>query len=52
MHISAQVSLFPLRQDHLSLAIREMQGVRTAAGLDVARGCMSTSVTDEDRVKC
>ena len=47
MHVSAQISLYPLRQDHLSPAIREMQDVLTAAGLDVAPGPMSTLVTGD-----
>ena len=47
MDISAQVSLYPLRQDHLSPAIREMQDVLAAAGLDVACGPMSTLVTGD-----
>lgn len=47
MHVSAQISLYPLRQDHLSPAIREMQGVLTAAGLDVTPGPMSTMVIGE-----
>jgi uncharacterized protein YqgV (UPF0045/DUF77 family) len=44
MVVSAQISLYPLRQDHLSPAIREMQDVLTAAGLDVVPGPMSTLV--------
>jgi uncharacterized protein YqgV (UPF0045/DUF77 family) len=47
MHVSAQISLYPLRQDRLSPAIREMQDVLTAAGLDVAPGPMSTLVTGD-----
>jgi len=48
MDVSAQISLYPLRQDHLSPAIREMQEVLTAAGLDVTRGPMSTLVIGDD----
>jgi energy-coupling factor transport system substrate-specific component len=47
MYISAQISLYPLRQDRLSPAIREMQDVLVAAGLDVAPGPMSTLVTGD-----
>ena len=47
MYTSAQISLYPLRQDHLSPAIREMQDVLVAAGLDVAPGPMSTLVTGD-----
>ena len=47
MDVSAQISLYPLRQDRLSPAIREMQDVLAAAGLDVAPGPMSTLVTGE-----
>jgi len=47
MVVSAQISLYPLRQDHLSPAIREMQDVLVAAGLDVAPGPMSTMVTGD-----
>ena len=44
MHVSAQISVYPLRQDHLSPAIREMQDALTAAGLDITPGPMSTLV--------
>lgn len=47
MHVSAQISVYPLRQDHLSPVIQEMQDVLRAAGLDVARGPMSTLVTGD-----
>jgi len=47
MDVSAQISLYPLRQERLSPAIREMQNVLAAAGLDVAPGPMSTLVTGE-----
>lgn len=50
MHISAQISLYPLRQDQLSPAIREMQDVLLAAGLDIAPGPMSTLVTGDGAV--
>jgi uncharacterized protein YqgV (UPF0045/DUF77 family) len=47
MHVSAQISLYPLRQDHLSPAIREIQDALAAAGLDVTPGPMSTLVTGD-----
>ena len=47
MHVSAQISLYPLRQGHLSPAIQEMQDTLAAAGLDVTPGPMSTLVTGD-----
>jgi uncharacterized protein YqgV (UPF0045/DUF77 family) len=47
MVVSAQISLYPLRQDHLSPAIREIQDALAAAGLDVTPGPMSTLVTGD-----
>ena len=47
MHVSAQISLYPLRQDHLSPAIEEMQAALRVAGLDVTPGLMSTLVVGE-----
>jgi uncharacterized protein YqgV (UPF0045/DUF77 family) len=47
MHVSAQISVYPLRQDHLSATIREIQGALAAAGLDVTPGPMSTLVTGD-----
>jgi uncharacterized protein YqgV (UPF0045/DUF77 family) len=47
MDVSVQVSLYPLRQDRLSPAIREMQDVLSDAGLDVTPGPMSTLVTGD-----
>lgn len=47
MIVSAQISLYPLRQDRLSPAIREMQDALIAAGLDVLPGPMSTLVTGD-----
>ena len=47
MNVSAQISLYPLRQDRLSPAIREMRDVLVAAGLDVTPGPMSTLVTGD-----
>jgi uncharacterized protein YqgV (UPF0045/DUF77 family) len=45
--VSAQISVYPLRQDHLSPAIQEMQAALAAAGLDVTPGPMSTLVMGE-----
>ena len=47
MVISAQVSLYPLRQDHLSAAIQAMLEALTAADLNPEAGPMSTVVTGE-----
>jgi uncharacterized protein YqgV (UPF0045/DUF77 family) len=47
MDVSAQISLYPLRQDRLSPAIREMQAVLAAGALIVTSGPMSTLVTGE-----
>lgn len=40
--ISAQVSLYPLRQSHLAPAIAQWSKILDAAGLDVRPGAMST----------
>jgi uncharacterized protein YqgV (UPF0045/DUF77 family) len=47
MYISAQISVYPLRQDQLSPVIREVQDVLAAAGLQVTPGPMSTLVAGE-----
>ncbi len=47
MHVSAQISLYPLRQDHLSPVIRDVQDGLAAAGLEVTPGPMSTMVTGD-----
>ena len=47
MHVSAQISVYPLRQDQLSPAIREVQDLLAAAGLQLTPGPMSTLVTGE-----
>lgn len=47
MVISAQLSLYPLRQEHLSPAIQAASEVFTAAGLHPETGPMSTMVTGE-----
>jgi uncharacterized protein YqgV (UPF0045/DUF77 family) len=46
--ISAQVSLYPLRQESLSPAIDEALEVFRAYGLDVELGSMSTVITGDD----
>jgi uncharacterized protein YqgV (UPF0045/DUF77 family) len=47
MFISAQVSLYPLRQDHLSPAIGVLNETLRAAGLRPEVGTMSTVITGE-----
>jgi uncharacterized protein YqgV (UPF0045/DUF77 family) len=47
MTISAQISLYPLRQERLSPAIEQVNGRLAAAGLQPAVGPMSTVVTGE-----
>ncbi len=47
MHVSAQISLYPLRQEQLSPAIRELQAALKGVGLDVTPGPMSTLVAGE-----
>ncbi|MEW6681330.1 MAG: YkoF family thiamine/hydroxymethylpyrimidine-binding protein [Nitrospirota bacterium] len=47
MIISAQVSLYPLRQDHLSPAIQSLYSAFQSAGLSPDIGTMSTLVTGE-----
>lgn len=46
--VSAQVSLYPLRQAHLSPAIREAAQALAEYGLDAQAGLMSTLVRGED----
>lgn len=50
MVISAQLSVYPLRQDHLSPAIQVVHEALTAAGLQPEVGPMSTLVTGEAEV--
>ena len=45
--ISAQLSLYPLRQPQLGPAIAKAIGVFRARGLDVRPGTMSTLITGE-----
>ncbi len=49
--ISAQVSLYPLRQAHLTAGITKLADALRASGLDVRPGSMSTVVVgDAERV--
>lgn len=48
MFISAQVSLYPLRQTTLSPAIDRALSIFREKGLDVSAGSMSTVITGED----
>jgi len=51
--ISAQISLYPLRQEHLAPAIEEVLEVLRNCGVGVFPGTMSTLVTgDSERVFC
>jgi uncharacterized protein YqgV (UPF0045/DUF77 family) len=45
MVISAQISIYPLRQEHLSPAIEAVRGALEAHGLQPEVGSMSTVVT-------
>ena len=47
MHISAQISLYPLRQQRLSPAIEEAWKILEENQLDVEKGAMSTLVSGE-----
>jgi uncharacterized protein YqgV (UPF0045/DUF77 family) len=48
MALTAQVSLYPLRQPHLAAAIGKALDVCRAHGLDVVPGTMSSLITGED----
>jgi uncharacterized protein YqgV (UPF0045/DUF77 family) len=48
MALTAQVSLYPLRQPHLAPAIDRALDVFRAHGLDVDAGIMSSLITGED----
>jgi uncharacterized protein YqgV (UPF0045/DUF77 family) len=50
MFVSAQVSLYPLRQEHLGRGIQAFGDALTAAGLEPRVGPMSTVVTGETGV--
>jgi uncharacterized protein YqgV (UPF0045/DUF77 family) len=45
MHISAQISLYPLKQQRLSPAIEEAWRILGENGLDLQKGGMSTVVS-------
>jgi len=47
MTVSAQIAIYPLRQERLTPAIAAMSGALVAAGLDPAVGPMSTTVIGE-----
>jgi uncharacterized protein YqgV (UPF0045/DUF77 family) len=47
MTISAQVAVYPLRQDHLGPAIRAVIDALTQRGLSPEVGSMSTTVTGD-----
>jgi uncharacterized protein YqgV (UPF0045/DUF77 family) len=47
MMISAQVSVYPLRQDHLSPAIDALNGTLRASGLNPEVGAMSTVISGD-----
>ena len=50
MHISAQISLYPLRQEHLSPAITAVKDLFEKEGLHPRVGPMSTVVEGESDV--
>lgn len=45
--VSAQVAIYPLRQERLTPAISAVRDALTAAGLEPAVGAMSTTVAGE-----
>jgi uncharacterized protein YqgV (UPF0045/DUF77 family) len=47
MVISAQVSIYPLRQEHLSPAIEALSDALKSAGMSPEVGSMSTMITGE-----
>jgi uncharacterized protein YqgV (UPF0045/DUF77 family) len=47
MTVSAQVAIYPLRQDRLTPAITAVRDALSAAGLEPAVGPMSTTVTGQ-----
>jgi uncharacterized protein YqgV (UPF0045/DUF77 family) len=48
--VSAQISIYPLRQEHLTPAVEAVQQVLRNSGLSVEPGLMSTYVMGEDQV--
>lgn len=49
MFASAQISLYPLRQQHLSPTIDNAVKILTRYGLEVLPGSMSTLVSGDDK---
>jgi uncharacterized protein YqgV (UPF0045/DUF77 family) len=47
MMVSAQVAIYPLRQERLTPAVSAVRDALIAAGLEPAMGPMSTTVTGE-----
>jgi uncharacterized protein YqgV (UPF0045/DUF77 family) len=47
MFVSAQVSVYPLRQEHLGASIQAFAEALTAAGLEPRTGPMSTLLSGE-----
>ena len=50
MALTAQVSLYPLRQPHLSAAIHQALEIFRGHGLEVVPGAMSSLVIGEDEI--
>ena len=48
MFLAAQVSIYPLRQSHLSPAIDKSLGIFEQHGLEVTPGTMSSVVSGDD----
>ena len=48
MFLSAQISLYPLRQSHLSPAISDAVGILKEHGLEVTPGLMSSLASGDD----
>lgn len=48
LRVSAQVSLYPLRQEHLTSAVEEALNEFRRQGLEVQPGAMSTQVAGEE----
>jgi len=48
LHISAQISIYPLRQENLAPAIEEAVQICRGHGLEVHPGAMSTLVIGDD----
>ena len=48
MFLAAQISLYPLRQTHLSPAINDAVSILKERGLDVTEGTMSSVASGDD----